>query len=280
MLSLFWVKFQPLPSSPLPHLNVSALHFTPQLSLYSIYATSTEPGDASLREYCIIGTDLYTLLCLPQVAGSLEKNLIPGLSSSPPDIEALRLYLTLPECPLFSDRNNFVTITIPFAKSLISLKEAPLKVLGIMSSAFLLFAVIVWCVMYNFCYYYYYYYWSHQMSVFASGNWWSTFEPPAFQRLVELYKEVVVYLLQMHKVGIPSVEQRIFNCFLDTCLRLLEILHTVRNGAGNVYEFVLHLSHVKSILLITSSCCCFRSVREQGTSSSTINSTSMSWITW
>lgn len=65
--------------------------------------------------------------------------------------------------------------------------------------------------------------------VFASGNWWSTFEPPVFQRLVELYKEVVVYLLQMHKVGIPSVEQRIFTCFLDTSLRLLEILHTVRN---------------------------------------------------
>lgn len=63
--------------------------------------------------------------------------------------------------------------------------------------------------------------------VLASGNWWSTIEPSAFQRLVELYKGVVVYLLQMHKVGIPSVEQRIFNCFLDTCLRLLEILHTV-----------------------------------------------------
>uniref|UniRef100_A0A3Q1ID58 HECT domain-containing protein n=1 Tax=Anabas testudineus TaxID=64144 RepID=A0A3Q1ID58_ANATE len=133
-----------------------------------------------------------------QIAGSLEKNLIPRLSSSPPDIEALRLYLTLPECPLFSDRNNFVTIAIPFAKSLISLKEAPLKVLG---------------------------------------NWWSTFEPPAFQRLVELYKEVVVYLLQMHKVGIPSVEQRIFNCFLDTCLRLLEILHTVSERAGHIIQY-------------------------------------------
>uniref|UniRef100_A0A7N6AFY2 HECT domain-containing protein n=1 Tax=Anabas testudineus TaxID=64144 RepID=A0A7N6AFY2_ANATE len=123
---------------------------------------------------------ILTLLSLPQIAGSLEKNLIPRLSSSPPDIEALRLYLTLPECPLFSDRNNFVTIAIPFAKSLISLKEAPLKVLG---------------------------------------NWWSTFEPPAFQRLVELYKEVVVYLLQMHK---------------------------------NNKEFVLDLSHVKFILLIIS----------------------------
>uniref|UniRef100_A0A8C3AT06 HECT and RLD domain containing E3 ubiquitin protein ligase 4 n=1 Tax=Cyclopterus lumpus TaxID=8103 RepID=A0A8C3AT06_CYCLU len=138
----------------------------------------------------LIITDLYTFICLPQIAASLEKNLIPRLSNSPPDIEALRLYLTLPECALFRDRNSYVTIAIPFAKSLLSLKEAPLKVLG---------------------------------------NWWSTFEPPVFQRLVELYKEVVVYLLQMHKMGIPSVEQRIFTCFLDTSLRLLEILHTVRN---------------------------------------------------
>uniref|UniRef100_A0AAQ5X3W4 HECT domain-containing protein n=1 Tax=Amphiprion ocellaris TaxID=80972 RepID=A0AAQ5X3W4_AMPOC len=133
-----------------------------------------------------------------QIAASLEKNLIPRLSSSPPDIEALRLYLTLPECPLFTDRNNYVTIAIPFAKSIISLKEPPLKVLG---------------------------------------NWWSTFEPPVFQRLVELYKEVVVYLLQMHKVGIPSVEQRIFTCFLDTSLRLLEFLHTVSERAGHIIQY-------------------------------------------
>uniref|UniRef100_A0A665WB05 HECT and RLD domain containing E3 ubiquitin protein ligase 4 n=1 Tax=Echeneis naucrates TaxID=173247 RepID=A0A665WB05_ECHNA len=133
-----------------------------------------------------------------QIAASLEKNLIPRLSSSPPDIEALRLYLTLPECPLFKDRNNYVTIVIPFAKSLLSLKEAALRVLG---------------------------------------NWWSTFEPPVFQLLVELYKDVVVYLLQMHKVGIPSVEQRIFTCFLDTSLRFLEILHTVNERAGHIIQY-------------------------------------------
>uniref|UniRef100_A0A669B453 HECT and RLD domain containing E3 ubiquitin protein ligase 4 n=1 Tax=Oreochromis niloticus TaxID=8128 RepID=A0A669B453_ORENI len=133
-----------------------------------------------------------------QIAASLEKNLIPRLNNSPPDIEALRLYLTLPECPLFTNRNNYVTISIPFAKSVISLKEAPLKVLG---------------------------------------NWWSTFESPVFQRLVKLYKEVVVYLLQMHKVGIPAVEQRIFTCFLDTSLRLLEILHKVSEKAGHIIQY-------------------------------------------
>uniref|UniRef100_A0A671XKZ7 HECT and RLD domain containing E3 ubiquitin protein ligase 4 n=1 Tax=Sparus aurata TaxID=8175 RepID=A0A671XKZ7_SPAAU len=153
---------------------------------------------------CVLVTLLYHCLitvsffCLPQIAASLEKHLLPRLSNSPPDIEALRLYLTLPECPLLSDRNNYVTIAIPFAKSVISLKEAPLKVLG---------------------------------------NWWATFEPRVFQRLVELYKEVVVYLLRMHKVGIPSEEQRIFTCFLDTSLRFLEILHTVSERAGHIIQY-------------------------------------------
>uniref|UniRef100_A0A667YA66 HECT and RLD domain containing E3 ubiquitin protein ligase 4 n=1 Tax=Myripristis murdjan TaxID=586833 RepID=A0A667YA66_9TELE len=143
-------------------------------------------------------TDLYVFPLSHQIAASLEKNLIPRLSISPPDIEALRLYLTLPECPLFSDPNTYVTLAIPFAKALISLKDAPLKVLG---------------------------------------NWWSTFEPPIFQRLVELYKEVVVYLLRMHKVGIPQTEQRIFTCFLDTSLRLLEILHMVSERAGHIIQY-------------------------------------------
>nr|XP_046214995.1 probable E3 ubiquitin-protein ligase HERC4 isoform X1 [Oncorhynchus gorbuscha] len=135
-----------------------------------------------------------------QIAASLEKNLIPRLSSSPPDIEALRLYLTLPECPLFSDPNTYVTLAIPFAKALISLKEAPLKVLD-------------------------------------PGNWWSQFEAPVFQRLVELYKVVVVYLLKMHKVGVPHSEQRVFTCFLDTALKLLEILHAVNERAGHIIQY-------------------------------------------
>ncbi|KAJ3610820.1 hypothetical protein NHX12_022911 [Muraenolepis orangiensis] len=133
-----------------------------------------------------------------QIAASLEKNLIPRLGGSPPDIEALRLYLTLPECPLFREPNTYVTLAIPFAKSLISLKDAPLKVLG---------------------------------------NWWSALEPTVFQRLVELYKEVVVYLLRMHKVGIPPSEQRIFTCFLHTSLRLLEILHAVSDTAGHIIQY-------------------------------------------
>lgn len=64
------------------------------------------------------------------MAASLEKNLIPKLTSSLPDVEALRLYLTLPECPLMSDENNFTTLAIPFGAAILNLEKAPLKVLG------------------------------------------------------------------------------------------------------------------------------------------------------
>ncbi|KAK3573583.1 hypothetical protein QTP86_028178 [Hemibagrus guttatus] len=64
-----------------------------------------------------------------QIADSLGRHLIPNLCSCPPDIEALRLYLILPECPLFKNPNNYITLTIPFAKAVIDLSSAPLKVL-------------------------------------------------------------------------------------------------------------------------------------------------------
>uniref|UniRef100_A0A672GQ88 HECT domain-containing protein n=1 Tax=Salarias fasciatus TaxID=181472 RepID=A0A672GQ88_SALFA len=183
---------------------------SPSVTLRSCFYSHSHPDHYSTSSKCS-GVDMNMARLLfhrliqqdhpevtQQIAASLEKHLIPRLSSSPPDIEALRLYLTLPECPLFKDRNNYVTLTIPFAKSVISLKEAPLKVLG---------------------------------------NWWSTFEPPVFQRLVELFKEVVVYLLQMNKVGIPSVEQRIFTCFLDTSLRLLELLNSVNERGAHIIQY-------------------------------------------
>ncbi|XP_054687033.1 probable E3 ubiquitin-protein ligase HERC4 isoform X3 [Grus americana] len=132
-----------------------------------------------------------------QVAASLEKNLIPKLTSSLPDVEALRLYLTLPECPLMSDANNFTTLAIPFGTAILNLEKAPLKVLE---------------------------------------NWWSVLEPPLFLKIVELYKDVVVHLLKLCKIGIPASERRILTNFLLTAFRVLEILHRV-NERGQVIQY-------------------------------------------
>ncbi|NXB90744.1 HERC4 ligase, partial [Vidua chalybeata] len=128
-----------------------------------------------------------------QVAASLEKNLIPKLTSSLPDVEALRLYLTLPECPLMSDENNFTTLAIPFGAAILNLEKAPLKVLE---------------------------------------NWWSVLEPPLFLKIVELYKDVVVHLLKLCKMGLPPSDRRILTNFLHTAFRVLEILHRVLVPSG------------------------------------------------
>ncbi|XP_051779370.1 probable E3 ubiquitin-protein ligase HERC4 isoform X1 [Erpetoichthys calabaricus] len=133
-----------------------------------------------------------------QVAASLEKNLIPHLNSSPPDIEALRLYITLPECPLLSDPNNFITLAIPFGLAIVTLKDTARKVLE---------------------------------------NWWSMLEPPAFVRMVELYKEVVVSLLKKQKIGIPHSEQPIFNRFLHAALKVLGIFHRVNEKASQIIQY-------------------------------------------
>ncbi|XP_077073484.1 putative E3 ubiquitin-protein ligase HERC4 isoform X1 [Siphateles boraxobius] len=190
--------------------NEIDLVFSSASCLNGSFLSGSSPDHYSTSSKCS-GVDINTARLLyhrliqpdyPQIsqiiAASLEKHLLPRLSSSPPDIEALRLYLTLPECPLLNHPSNYTTLTIPFAKAIVSLKDTPIKVLG---------------------------------------NWWSRFEPAVFQRLVELYKEVVVYLLRMQKLGIPLSEQRIFTCFLHTSLKLLEILHSVNERAGQIIQY-------------------------------------------
>lgn len=135
---------------------------------------------------------------IQQVAASLEKNLIPKLTSSPPDIEALRLYLTLPECPLMTDPNNFFSLAVPFGTAIISLEKAPLKVLE---------------------------------------NWWSGLEPPKFMLQVQLFKDVVLHLLKLTKIGIPFNERRVFNTFLNTAFQILEILHRVNEKSSQIIPY-------------------------------------------
>ncbi|XP_068113476.1 probable E3 ubiquitin-protein ligase HERC4 isoform X2 [Hyperolius riggenbachi] len=131
-----------------------------------------------------------------QVAASLEKNLIPKLPASPPDIEALRLYLTLPECPLITDANNFFSLAIPFGCAIVRLEKAPLKVLE---------------------------------------NWWSELEPPGFMRVVQVFKDVVLHLLQLMKI--PMSDRRLFDSFLNTALKVLENLHRVNEKAGQIIPY-------------------------------------------
>uniref|UniRef100_A0A8B9KXV1 HECT and RLD domain containing E3 ubiquitin protein ligase 4 n=1 Tax=Astyanax mexicanus TaxID=7994 RepID=A0A8B9KXV1_ASTMX len=119
------VLFSRLIQTDYPHIS-QQVSFS--LSIEHLLDGSCSSAAAEEERFCgFLGLNLSFGL---QVAASLEKNLIPNLSSSPPDIEALRLYLTLPQCPLFSNPNTYITLAIPFAKAVTSLKPAALKVLG------------------------------------------------------------------------------------------------------------------------------------------------------
>uniref|UniRef100_A0A4W4FY63 HECT domain-containing protein n=1 Tax=Electrophorus electricus TaxID=8005 RepID=A0A4W4FY63_ELEEL len=95
---------------------------------------------------------------LEQVHGthSFESLLIPQLSCSPPDVEAMRIYLILSECPALHDSKNYLSLTIPLAMAILRLDANPSKVLD---------------------------------------NWWSLVDCEVFSRLVEMYKSIVVFLL-------------------------------------------------------------------------------------
>ncbi|XP_064416275.1 probable E3 ubiquitin-protein ligase HERC3 isoform X2 [Latimeria chalumnae] len=97
----------------------------------------------------------YTKL-LKKASDSFESFLIPQLPSSPPDVEAMRIYLILPEFPLLRDSKYYITLTLPLAMTILRLDPNPSRVLD---------------------------------------NWWSQVGPSYFFQLVDLYKRAVVYLL-------------------------------------------------------------------------------------
>ncbi|MEE6461871.1 hypothetical protein FKM82_001435 [Ascaphus truei] len=97
---------------------------------------------------------------LEQILKGFESFLIPQLSSSPPDVEAMRIYLILPEFPLLQDSKYYITLTLPLAMAILRLDANPSKVLD---------------------------------------NWWSRICPNYFFKLIDLYKGAVVYLLNGRK---------------------------------------------------------------------------------
>ncbi|KAJ8336195.1 hypothetical protein SKAU_G00395380 [Synaphobranchus kaupii] len=56
---------------------------------------------------------------LEQATKSFESLLIPQLPPSPPDVEAMRIYLILSECPVLQDSKYYVTLTIPLAMAIL-----------------------------------------------------------------------------------------------------------------------------------------------------------------
>ncbi|XP_006084674.1 probable E3 ubiquitin-protein ligase HERC3 isoform X1 [Myotis lucifugus] len=143
---------------------------------------------------------------LEQILNSFESCLIPQLSSSPPDVEAMRIYLILPEFPLLQDSKYYITLTIPLAMAILRLDTNPSKVLD---------------------------------------NWWSQVCPKYFMKLVNLYKDAVVYLLQGRKTFLIPV---LFNNYITAALKLLEKLYKVNLKVKHVEYDTFYIPEISSLV--------------------------------
>ncbi|XP_047009907.1 probable E3 ubiquitin-protein ligase HERC3 isoform X1 [Ictalurus punctatus] len=122
---------------------------------------------------------------LEQTTKSFESLLIPQLPCSPPDVEAMRIYLILSECPALHDSKNYISLTIPLAMAILRLDANPSKVLD---------------------------------------NWWSLLDGEVFCRLVEMYKSIVVFLLTGGKaLLIPVFLESYFNATLKLLEKLHKV---------------------------------------------------------
>lgn len=110
-------------------------------SVRMLFATLSKPAFSGLLE---------------QATKSFESLLIPQLPRSPPDVEAMRIYLILSEYPALQDSKNYIRLTIPLAMAILRLDANPSKVLD---------------------------------------NWWCFVDGSFFTRMVDMYKSIVVFML-------------------------------------------------------------------------------------
>ncbi|XP_033108353.1 probable E3 ubiquitin-protein ligase HERC4 isoform X2 [Anneissia japonica] len=94
---------------------------------------------------------------LSKISQVIFRNLGPSLPTSPPDIEALRLYLLLMECPTMQYPDMYLDSILSIGLSLTRLSSAGAKVID---------------------------------------TWWASFQPRHMNRILTIYKKAVVYLHQ------------------------------------------------------------------------------------
>ena len=65
-----------------------------------------------------------------QMFAAITRGVIHSLLQSPPDIEALRVYLLLPECSVYQKEEHYDAIVIPFSQAILRLSADAGKVLS------------------------------------------------------------------------------------------------------------------------------------------------------
>lgn len=102
-------------------------------------------------------------ILLFQIFTSIIESLIPSFIDSPPDVESLRVYLTLPLYHRFANLSNYSSLQIPFCKAVLKLKAEAYKIVS---------------------------------------TWWSAHASAYyFERLVRIYKSTVLHIVEQSTVN-------------------------------------------------------------------------------
>ncbi|XP_011882075.1 PREDICTED: probable E3 ubiquitin-protein ligase HERC4 isoform X2 [Vollenhovia emeryi] len=119
----------------------------------------------------------------------ITDSLIPSFVDSPPDVESLRVYLTLPLYHRFANLSNYSLLQTPFCKAVLRLKAEAYKVVSM---------------------------------------WWSSAPPYYFERLVRIYKSVVLHFVKQSTANKNITWSESLQCALE----LLGLLYKLNVTAG------------------------------------------------
>lgn len=97
------------------------------------------------------------MLSLFQIFTCITDSLLPSFAMSPPDVESLRVYLTLPLYHGFVDPLNYNSLQKPFSRAVLDLKPEARRVVSM---------------------------------------WWSKAPAHYFERLVRIYKSVILHFVK------------------------------------------------------------------------------------
>lgn len=140
---------------------------------------------------------------------SITDGLLRSLTKTPPDVEALRIYITLPLYGEFHNSKNYNKLHTPFCKALLGMDKLPLKIVS---------------------------------------GWYSTTSTDYFERLVDVFKDVVKYFLhfELSKIRLLSNKQVMFENNFFVALNMLSLLYHVNHQQRQEkvpYE-VFHVSEI------------------------------------
>ncbi|XP_018560806.1 probable E3 ubiquitin-protein ligase HERC4 isoform X2 [Anoplophora glabripennis] len=123
----------------------------------------------------------------------ITENIVSQLSPSPPDVEALRIYLTLPLYHEFNNPKQHLRLQKPFVKALLGLKQPANKVVG---------------------------------------SWYSMTSCDYFERLINVFKSVAVYILSNQKI--PQGQTAFYDPSLVAMLDILAYLNKLNHSVDGL----------------------------------------------